>query len=834
MLEEPDVSAILAKLLKRNIWQYINFVDQIEPAFDNTELRLLISYASIASLSERSDEISIAYEICSRLIEVYGADNSIVVDAADLILSRIGNFPGRTLLRSKFLEDGQPDVPFSLAIERLARETENSVDDSRLLTDFQYKLYAALAVEQSLSVSAPTSAGKSYILNLDLIRRLTRGVGACIVYIVPTRALVSEVVSRVRATLRAEALDEIVVRTAPFAVINRSKYRGIVYVLTQERLLRLLTLTTEDANVTALIVDEAHELQKGKRGILLQNSIDMALKKFPAATIFFASPLIKNPKYLLDVFNRSGNGRYFTEEISPVSQNLVLVSEVARKPNKVKIEILTENGLVGLGMSELSFPFRGSKVEQKARFAVEICNMDESVIVFADDASAAEECAAVIALANSDFDLPEDISDFISFIKHEIHPEYPLVECLLKGVAFHYGNMPSIVRNGVERFFKEGKIRYLCSTSTLLQGVNLPAKHIVIENPHLGSDAMGRADFRNLSGRAGRLLKEFHGNVWCLRPSDWELECYKGENLQEIRSAMERVMDDGGSLIGAITEGFDLQADEELADAAYSRLYYEVTENGASEAFLQYKNAENEELLRSNITHMEGLKIDLPKALLETHRSLRPDLLQKLYDDLYSTPQLENVILINPHERGGKARMQLAMSKINQAFEIQMPDKYFSWVSGTAHDWVWGMPVGEIISKRVSLVRERTPEMAASPIIRKLLKLIETEVRYKLVKYFAAYEDLLKLALDERSVGKHISVAPYHIYLEFGSSDPVALSLMALGLSRFTAIKLKKVIAWSDEKEPEDYLAKISTLRIKNLPLPALCKHELYDLLGEI
>jgi hypothetical protein len=632
------------------------------------------------------------------------------------------------------------------------------------------------------------------------------------------------VTHRVRDTLRNEGLENVSVRTAPFALLEKDKYNGSVFILTQERFLRLLTLNPAEVGITSIIVDEAHELQKGKRGILLQNSIDLALKRYPNTSIFFASPLIRNPGYLLEVFDRSFSGRYFTEEVSPVSQNIILVSEVPRQTRSVKIELLNRDRLIQMGNAEISFPFRGSKLEQKAKFA----------IVFADDPSAAEDSAISIASSQVNFSVSEEIQEFISFIKSEIHPEYPLITCLKAGVAFHYGNMPSIVRSGVERLFKESKIRYLVSTSTLLQGVNLPAKHIIIENPHLGNDPMGRADFRNLAGRAGRLLKEFHGNVWCLRPSDWEVDCYKGENLQEIKSAMDRVMEDGGILIGAVADGIDNKDNTELADAAYSRLYFEVTENGVLATADKYGNEENEEILDANITHMVSLPITLPATILEAHRSLRPDQLQKLYDSFLDMEDLENALLINPHESGGKARMQFAMVKIHQAFGISMHDKYFNWVSGTAHYWVWGKPIGEIIGERISYLRKNKyeSESAASPIIRSILKLIENEVRYKLVKYFSAYEDLYKLAWQERGNPGDSNISPYHIYLEFGSSNQIPLSLMTLGLSRFTAIKLEKTIAWANEKDAEDCLKRLTNIQINKLPLPGLCKKEIHELIG--
>lgn len=46
--------------------------------------------------------------------------------------------------------------------------------------------------------------------------------------------------------------------------------------------------------------------------------------------------------------------------------------------------------------------------------------------------------------------------------------------------------MPLLIRTEIERLFSEGFIRYLICTSTLLEGVNLPAKSIIIRNPRRG------------------------------------------------------------------------------------------------------------------------------------------------------------------------------------------------------------------------------------------------------------------------------------------------------------------------------------------------------------
>jgi superfamily II DNA/RNA helicase len=836
MNDLPDIfPSVYEKLLKASVNTYISTDAYQNCQLDKKELSILISSASIASLSADPKLQSLSYEICSRIIELHALNDQNIILSADMILSRIGNFPGRQLLREKFERSDDSSMPLTFAMERMIREIENSIESDVSLTDFQYKLYQSLESETSLSVSAPTSAGKSFVLNLDLIRRLRSSKKQCIVYIVPTRALVTEVTGRIRNTLRNENLNDIIVRTAPFPVLNSEKFQGVVFILTQERLLSLLSASKSKTTISLLIVDEAHELQKGKRGILLQNSIDLALAQSPNAAVFFASPLIKNPAYLLNIFSRQKDGSFFTEEISPVSQNIILVSPVSGKPSQIELTLLTGDSTIRVGKADIGFKFRHSVPQQKAKFAASICRNDESVIVFASSAADAEKAAIHTAEHVKNFEASEEILDFVKFLKSEIHPEYPLVESLLKGVGFHYGNMPSIVRTGIERFFKDGHIRFLCCTSTLLQGVNLPAKHIVIYNPHLGSDPMHRADFRNLAGRAGRLLKEFHGNIWCIRPQEWDVKSFAGENLQEIKSAMDTVMMDGGSIIQAITANTTYNIDKDLADAAYSRLYHELRDgdNSTENIISSYSTPENILVLENNIKNLKALPITIPDTILDSHRSLRPDLLQKLYENINGSQRIEDLILINPHETGGKLRMIKAISLIHDAFNINMTEMQNKWISGLAYDWAWGKPIGEMIKRRVDFVHSKDRRDSTSQIIRDLLQAIEKEVRYSLVKYFGAFEDLLKFSLSSAGLEqKSLTVAPYHVYLEFGSSDSTTLGLMALGLSRFTAIKLATAVNWGDAKEPEELLARLMNIRINSLGLPKVCQAELNETIG--
>ncbi|WP_019531310.1 DEAD/DEAH box helicase [Dasania marina] len=808
--------------------------------FDDREINSLAGYSSILSLSDNPNEISLSYEIITRLIEYTNGECSKVISAADLILSRIGNFPSRSLLRDRHVSSNSGAMSPALKLESIAREAENTIymdeERSTLLTDFQYKFLRSLDNEESLSVSAPTSAGKSFVLNLDLVRKIKADSGQSIVYVVPTRALISEVSYRIRTTLRNEGLGDVIVRTAPFPVAKEKIKKAVVYVLTQERLMSFLNSQDGKPFISSLIVDEAHEIQNGKRGIILQNAIDIALSRFNSVKILFASPLIKNPAYFLSLFGRVSNGKYFVEQVSPVSQNLILVYEVKLKPKKLEISLLSRNEIIPVGQVDIKFKFRNKKSMQRANLALAISSKKESVISFSNGPAQAENVACDVSDLSPDFQPSEEIIAFVDFLKREVHEEYPLAKCIMSGVAFHYGNMPSLVRSGVESLFKNGHIKIICCTSTLLQGVNLPAKHIIIENPMSGDSPMTRADFLNLAGRAGRLLHEFHGNIWCIRPSEWNSDCYSGERLQEISSAISNVMADGGlSVQGLLDDTVTAKndVDDSEAEAAFGKLYHDYLVDPELNFIENYRNEYNSDALDKTINALQGVKVSLPLTILENNQSLRPDHLQDLYEYLKNDTNIADAMPMSPYTEGAKGRMEEIFVVLASCFEWNVSDTYMSWVSFLAYKWVWGESIGRILSDRVAYKKEKDPNISVSSVIRGCLGVLEEAIRFRLVKYFSAYIEILKHVATENGVEDEMeSVEPYHIYLEFGSCNRHALNLMALGISRFTALHLENRFDLPSDVEAEAYLEKMQTMNVDAINMPALCKQEIKDIIS--
>ena len=91
---------------------------------------------------------------------------------------------------------------------------------------------------------------------------------------------------------------------------------------------------------------------------------------------------------------------------------------------------------------------------------------------------------------------------------------YYLAEMVRYGIAYHIGYLPASIRARIEELFKSGNITVMFCTSTLLEGVNLPADNLFIMENKIFLSEMNTIDFRNLIGRVGRISFNLYGNVY--------------------------------------------------------------------------------------------------------------------------------------------------------------------------------------------------------------------------------------------------------------------------------------------------------------------------------
>lgn len=134
-------------------------------------------------------------------------------------------------------------------------------------------------------------------------------------------------------------------------------------------------------------------------------------------------------------------------------------------------------------------------------------------IAYFSGKNAAINAAIAFAADKSNLDDP-DLDALAKDIREQVHGEYFLTKLIKKGIAYHIGYLPASIRQRIESLFKEGKITAMFCTSTLIEGVNLPADNLFITNYRSGRPHMSSVEFRNLIGRVGRIKFNLYGNVF--------------------------------------------------------------------------------------------------------------------------------------------------------------------------------------------------------------------------------------------------------------------------------------------------------------------------------
>ena len=141
-------------------------------------------------------------------------------------------------------------------------------------------------------------------------------------------------------------------------------------------------------------------------------------------------------------------------------------------------------------------------------------------IIFAPTSNKAREIAC--SLKQNYHCEEKRITELIEYYKNTVHPDYSMCTTLSNGTVYHHGKLPGHVRCTIEHAIHNKWVNNVSCTTTLLQGVNLPAQNIIIRNPHLyikkyrNKSELTNYEMANLRGRAGRLLKDFIGRTLVL------------------------------------------------------------------------------------------------------------------------------------------------------------------------------------------------------------------------------------------------------------------------------------------------------------------------------
>ncbi|MFT4118354.1 DEAD/DEAH box helicase [Bradyrhizobium sp.] len=784
-------------------------------ALTTIDWQRLVFAGSILARSEVRSHLEAALRIATGAVTV--SSSQPIKDAGAVLLGKLSNRQAINLASSRELltPDLDSRLGISLRLEAQHRQLDQTVlveSSGRWLSvnTFQQRFWEEAARNQWLSASAPTASGKTYlVLQWLLDQMLTHDLHVAI-YLAPTRALVAEIEANLKQIVAPGSNIE--VSSLPLRDkfdTTKSESKRLVLVFTQERLHLMANLMGDAVKLDLLIVDEAHKVGDDQRGVILQDAIERVCRLSPSVKVVFISPATQNPEELLTDAPEGAATVSVTSDTPTVLQNVVVAEQVPRKPKEWALTAVQTSRSLNLGVLHLASSPLGVR-KRLAFIAAAVGERGGGTLVYANTADESEKVADLIGqlLPQSDVTDPE-VTALADLARKAVHPNYQLAPLVEKGVAFHYGNMPSLIRQEIERLFRSGKIRFLVCTSTLIEGVNLSCRTIVVRGPRKGKGhPMEPHDFWNLAGRAGRWGNEFQGNIICIEPSDrkaWP-SGVPARARYPIRRESDAVLDLGDAMAAYLdrraADGEDALQESEKFEQVGSYLLANYMRLGsvAQASFAKRHSPERIARLEESLSRIAAT-IEVSSDLSARHPGVSALGLQRLLVAFRSYEgDPENLLPAPIASRDAYDRFITIMRRINQhVFPAFMPDGLVPLHALIVSQWLQGYSLATMIQRNIRWHRENGRPFRLPVLIRNTMELVEHTARFLAPKYLSAYVDVLNLHLGQ--IGRADLVdetLDIGTQLEFGISSQTLLSLVELGLSRLTAVTLYAEIARDD------------------------------------
>lgn len=791
------------------IEQIKNVGSFIPISIDKCNLQYLLKCANI--FSQTNDNI--LKEKALRIAQFcFEHGNTTEKECAFIIVSTLTNNPSISLAKENHLLDDNIEyyLPLNLTLQKLEQENTYAYENGNTTTicnSFQKKFIDRTAKTdcKMLSISAPTSSGKSYIVLQWLIKNLEleNNNQINIAIIVPTRALINQYERDLNQKLN-DNIDQVHIETMPFRNGNILDKRKSIYIFTQERMSAFLAKNM-DIKFKILFVDEAQKIGDGHRGVLLETIVEKIRSTASNTQIVFASPFVENPQSIYP------GTEFLKDNLMTINQNFYKIERIKGKPLLWNVFIIYNENLLLLGQINLDSKIKGKSIPNTiAKFVQTLTfNNEDGNLIYANNPSDAEKIAELLyEKSYYNIEKNEEIQKLTKLCKEIVHKDFSLIKFLKRGIAFHYGSMPQLIRAKIEELFNQKTIKYLICTSTLLEGVNLSCKNIFIKNPKRSQQIkMTTPDVFNLVGRAGRLKKEFYGNIFYI---DWDEAPLTKEETTVERTINRILHKNFKEILSSLNSDFsDLKIENkehrDSLEATLGYLYTQYIKLGDikrnKEVQEAYSLDEIKQLNEALLSYSQRIKI--PKKILEKHPIVYHYSMQKLleyFEERHPDNPKEYLVNLKDKEKMKESIFRF-LNRMNRYFNTGIFGEKTTWyITFLVKHWLTFQNLSVIINLRYENYKDVDKEIKIS--IRKSFKDIDDYARYLIPKLLSCYIDVLNFYLEENGHKDLIyNDDDIEMLLEYGIDNKTQKSMITIGLSRATIINLFDI-----KTESEEYL----------------------------
>ena len=792
---------LYTKLIKQYTYKLLCFTSKME----NNEIIALLRFSDILSKSTNKTfseyHKHVAQNITTILCKLYPNNKNIKVTMGS-VLTNVNNYVGLLHQCPKYANNDIMEFFIEDFIKEEHRLPEKCGRDM-FFNNAQKIAFRKFNSSNYYSFSGPTSMGKTFLMKIFIKNRIAMGVKNNFVIIVPSKSLINEIKNDlIRDVSKYLPEEKYKVITTPSAITDRTEF-NYVMVYTQERFLYHLKEHAE-MSIDYVFIDEAQKISEvGLRSAYFYKVVNQVVHLNKSVKIFFACPNIPNPDVYLKLLpgNKYENAEIDIFRFSPVNQHKCILDSQIKK---IRI------------FNDLTKRFNSIDIEKSMEILVllETVGRYSSNIVFCDSRAAVLDYAIKYYSRCSELEKCDDLEYLLEDIKREIHPQCYLIPLLKRGICYHVGYLPATIKEKIEVLYRKKVIKTIFCTSTLLEGVNLPADNLFIavkKNSYILSKS---ATFKNLIGRVGRKTYNLIGNVFVVpildgkeniiarceeiisKPVEPQSLSIEQALNEKIKNKIVNCLIDGTATLtkvkGMTYEIYDLARFvinillKSILQQDYSnRIFIMFNKLISKEQLIIIEtNFRNNNLVSddSNITidQVRTIDTEISKGYLSYPEDINYDNTTKFLIDLHKLFNWE------------KYESKMYIGKVNHL-------KYYAVI---LNRWMRGESISQIINESIkyhinrgeiyntnSHLKEKFEgsQKQINQIIVECLSTIENVLLFSISNYFVKFSERYKCIKNIDDIENDWSE-----FLDFGTNDKLIIALQKIGFTREIAKILQK------------------------------------------
>ena len=764
-----------------------------ELAIEDINIKDLLRFADLLSKSTNTKKEqfhkNIAQNIVILLKKIY--PNNLDITATFVsVLNNINNY--RNLNEEKYYESDIREFVYQY-IEKQEYKIDIDGKERYFIRD-QKEIFNKLEKERYFSYSGPTSMGKTFVIKMFIQKRIKDNEKDNFVIVVPTKALISEITSELINELGEQLKDKnYKVINSWHEIQNEPKYNYIM-IYTQERFLS--HLLNSKIQIGYVFIDEAHKMfYEDTRSVYFYKIIDILNGFANIPKIFFSAPLIANPDEFLKLLPATLSKTYKVFEFSPVNQQKYIVDYDGKN-----IRIFND-------LSSSFIEIYYDKIDNfNLNYILKLLGNQQKNLVYCENPKEAIDLAKDYALTlnkKENTQKNNNIEKVKKYIKNEIHEQYFLVNLLDKGIAYHVGYVPNSIRKKIERLFREKEIDTIFCTSTLLEGINLPADNLFIPVKNNSKILKNDIDFKNLIGRVGRIKYNLSGNVFII-PKDGVktvTKCTKMIDSEIINRELsinkvlseDRKKDIVNNLKQGKTELIKVTNNTEYDFSRYimNVLIDDIVNERKSNIVKVFEKYIDKNTKKKILDNFNGMQVpqDMPVTLDQVES------INKGIDEELEYPTETNYQTILDFLKSLYKKFKWDIYEPKNELGNKNILKYYATI---LNQWINGAYISQIIdnaikqAEKTKIIYDYSRKIdyignteQINIIINNTLDTIEKIIQFKIENYFSKFSELYK-----KKKGVDTIDNDWYEYLAYGTNKKEIIELQKYGFSREIALKI--------------------------------------------